>query len=217
MWDGFQALSGDQRFSEFQISDPIICRKQPIRAVHVHRCLFAYTLSPLVHRDELKNSSTVSVGGVVLHVELVCLVTTCRASVPGCCSSFTVRPPATFWPRPSCQVRFPPVRRLSWCLKSSDRALYSTAGRQKLKLDAAAERRARAAGSAGNQRKQTHSRASAEGRSHLEAPALPVTSPPSSRLTCLDKPPFHTPDVRDEQRCHGCREAANSRWRPDIQ
>lgn len=64
---------------------------------------------------------------------------TCRASVPGCCSSFTVLPPAVFCPRPSCQVRFPPVRRLSWCLKSSGRALYSTAGLQKLKLDAAGE------------------------------------------------------------------------------
>lgn len=64
---------------------------------------------------------------------------TCRASVPGCCSSFTVRPPAVFHPRPSCHVRFPPVRRLSWCLKSSGRALYSTAGLQKLKLDAAAD------------------------------------------------------------------------------
>ena len=58
-------------------------------------------------------------------------------SVPGCWSSFTVLPPAVFWPRPSCQVRFPPVRRLSWCLKSSGSALYSTAGRQKLKLEAA--------------------------------------------------------------------------------
>lgn len=58
--------------------------------------------------------------------------------MPGCCSSFTVRPPAVFCPRPSCQVRFPPVRRPSWCLKSSERARYSTAGRQKLKLDAAA-------------------------------------------------------------------------------
>lgn len=64
---------------------------------------------------------------------------TCRASVPGCCSSFTVLPPAVFCPRPSCQVRFPPVRRLSWCLKSSGRALYSRAGLQKLKLDAAGE------------------------------------------------------------------------------
>lgn len=64
---------------------------------------------------------------------------TCRASVPGCCSSFTALPPAVFCPRPSCQVRFPPVRRLSWCLKSSGRALYSTAGLQKLKLDAAGE------------------------------------------------------------------------------
>lgn len=68
-----------------------------------------------------------------------CVFSTCRASVPGCCSSFTVRPPAVFHPRPSCQVRFPPVRRLSWCLKSSGRALYSTAGLQKLKLDAAAD------------------------------------------------------------------------------
>lgn len=64
---------------------------------------------------------------------------TCRASVPGCCSSFTVLPPALFCPRPSCQVRFPPVLRLNCCLKSSGRALYSTAGLQKLKLDAAAE------------------------------------------------------------------------------
>lgn len=62
---------------------------------------------------------------------------TCRDSVPGCCSSFTVLPPAVFCPRPSCQVRFPPVRRLSWYLKSSGSALYSTAGLQKLKLDAA--------------------------------------------------------------------------------
>lgn len=67
---------------------------------------------------------------------------TCRASVPGCCSSFTVLPPTVFCPRPSCQVRFPPVRRLSWCLKSSGRALYSTAGLQKLKLDAAGETKA---------------------------------------------------------------------------
>lgn len=64
---------------------------------------------------------------------------TCRASVPGCCSNFTVLPPAVFCPRPSCQVRFPPVRRLRRCLKSSGRALYSTAGLQKLKLDAAGE------------------------------------------------------------------------------
>lgn len=63
---------------------------------------------------------------------------TCRASVPGCCSSFMALPPALFCPRPSCQVRFPPVLRLSCCLKSSGRALYSTAGLQKLKLDAAA-------------------------------------------------------------------------------
>ena len=73
------------------------------------------------------------------HVEVMCVFSTCRASVPGCCSSFTVLPPAVFCPRPSCQVRFPPVRRLSWCLKSSGRALYSTAGLQKLKLDAAGE------------------------------------------------------------------------------
>lgn len=62
--------------------------------------------------------------------------------MPGCCSSFTVLPPAVFCPRPSCQVRFPPGRRLSWCLKSSGRALYSTAGLQKLKLDAAIELKA---------------------------------------------------------------------------
>lgn len=74
---------------------------------------------------------------VVWHVEVMEVLGTCRASVPGCCRSFTVLPPAVFCPRPSCQVRFPPVRRLNWCLKSSGRALYSTAGRQKLKLDAA--------------------------------------------------------------------------------
>lgn len=66
-----------------------------------------------------------------------CWFSTWWPSVPGCWSSFTVLPPAVFWPRPSCQVRFPPVRRLSWCLKSSGSALYSTAGRQKLKLEAA--------------------------------------------------------------------------------
>lgn len=36
-------------------------------------------------------------------------------SVPGCCSSLTVRVCAVFWPRPSCQVRLlPPARRGSW-------------------------------------------------------------------------------------------------------
>ena len=68
---------------------------------------------------------------------------TWEAPVPGCCSSFTVLPPALFWPRPSCQVRFPPVRRLSCRLKSSGIPRYSTAGRQKLKLDAAVGRRER--------------------------------------------------------------------------
>lgn len=63
--------------------------------------------------------------------------------MPGCCRSFTVLPPAVFCPRPSCQVKFPPVRRLSWCLKSSGRALYSTAGLQKLKLEAARKRQRR--------------------------------------------------------------------------
>lgn len=76
-------------------------------------------------------------GCVALFAEVIEVFGTCRASVPGCCSSFTLRPPAVFCPRPSCQVRFPPVRRLSWCLKSSGRALYSTAGLQKLKLEAA--------------------------------------------------------------------------------
>lgn len=36
-------------------------------------------------------------------------------SVPGCCSSLTVRVCAAFWPRPSCQVKLlPPARRGSW-------------------------------------------------------------------------------------------------------
>lgn len=63
---------------------------------------------------------------------------TCSPSVPGCCSSLTGRPPAVLRPCPSCQVRFPPAQRLNWYLKSSGRALYSTAGRQKVKLEAAA-------------------------------------------------------------------------------
>lgn len=73
----------------------------------------------------------------VYHLKCRSQVSTCAACVPGCCSSFTVLPPVVLCPRPSCQVRFPPVRWLNWCLKSSDKTLYSTAGLQKLKLDAA--------------------------------------------------------------------------------
>lgn len=64
-------------------------------------------------------------------------ILTCGPSVPGCCSSLTVRPPAVLRLCPSCQVRFPPAQRLRWYLKSSGRALYSTAGRQNVKLEAA--------------------------------------------------------------------------------
>lgn len=175
------------------------------------------------------------------HFEVVCLVSTCRASVPGCCSNFTVRPPATFCPRPSCQVRFPPVRRLSWCLKSSDRALYSTAGLQKLKLDAAAEMNAQAAGSAWNHQNQKHSPESADSRTHLEAQAstddlisFPSTCSHTLPLFCLTCVWTSSPFRHQSAFCYqnwvtsnffiitkraACRRVnpADSRWLPDIQ